>query len=227
MQVNCACRVPNASGGFPHGLSFLPAKIWQLWVTLMIIAPEASLIKMLFFPVSPHSRAHALRLSARTDGTKKISVFGCFLIFLKKKEKVCRSDGSDRWRTGWKCQWKQLGKGFFFQLIQIYYFQFKVIWINTWLLWLFLLLHLDDGSFFFGLHYTAFWCLATDGRQSVSTCWVMSEMPWLFFFSCSCSALLYCDLQDFLLTCGIMRAAKYIFFIFVLKGDRFRQEFPG
>lgn len=48
MQVNCACRVPNASGGFPHGLSFLPTKIWQLWVTLMMIAPEASLPKMLF-----------------------------------------------------------------------------------------------------------------------------------------------------------------------------------
>lgn len=87
MQVNCACRVPNASGGFPHGLSFLPAKIWQLWVTLMIIAPEASLTKMLFFPVSPHSRAHALRLSARTDGTKKISVFGCWFFGKKKKKK--------------------------------------------------------------------------------------------------------------------------------------------
>lgn len=48
MQVNCACRVPNASGGFPHGLSFLSTKIWQLWVTLMMIAPEGTLSKMLF-----------------------------------------------------------------------------------------------------------------------------------------------------------------------------------
>lgn len=220
MQVNCACRVPNASGGFPHGLSFLPAKIWQLWVTLMIIAPEASLIKMLFFPVSPHSRAHALTYGRH----QKDQRFWLLFFFLKKKSAAVTWVTSEG--LGGNVSGNNWGKDFF-QLIQIYYFQFKVIWINTWLLWLFLLLHLDDGFFFVGLHYTAFWCLATDGPQSVSTCWVMSEMPWLFFFSCSCLALLYCDLQDFLLTCGIMRAAKSIFFIFVLKGDRFRQEFPG
>lgn len=40
LQVNCACWVPNASGGLPHGLSFLSTKIWQLWVTLMIEMPQ-------------------------------------------------------------------------------------------------------------------------------------------------------------------------------------------
>lgn len=138
MQVNCACRVPNASGGFPHGLSFLPAKIWQLWVTLMIIAAEVYLTKMLFF--SPFSSLSGKR--PQSEGVHCRHQKDPLLT-------ICAVSGNN---------W---GKDFL-KLIQIQFFQFKLLWITTLLLWLFFCYIWMKIYFYFCLHYIAFWCLGLE-----------------------------------------------------------------
>lgn len=70
----------------------------------------------------------------------------------------------------------------------------------------------------------------TDSHQSISTCWVMSEMPWLFLVSCPCTALLHCDLQWDKL-CGLTPVTDFFFNLFLYGGGQrnmhFHEKFLG
>lgn len=114
----------------------------------------------------------------------------------------------------------------FFQLIQIYYFQFKVIWINTWLLWLFFAFTFGWRSLFL---WFALYCflMSSDWRPSepqdmLGHVWnALTFLLFLFLFS---SFILWPT--GFLINLWHNASGKIYIFNFYIEGGQISSGIP-
>lgn len=133
-------------------------------------------------------------------------------------------------RTGWKCQWKQLGKGFFWTHPNIL-FSIEID-LNQ---------HLIAVAFFFtfgwGFLFLLFAFLLFDVLIYQTSNWWPSERQYMLghvwnaltsLLLLSCAAPLYCDWQYFLLTCGTVRIYFFFKFLFWRGTKKYaRSQFIG